>query len=138
MLFFKVWWMKIHPHKTKILTYLYFACIDQGVIFEKLELRLFFRGRFCISLQKSFNNPAMFPDKRKSVSTCPGWVRRCAGRSGRKSTGTGVTSAVAPGWASPESVGTSGTASPAPAPTTSTWSTALAGQRTDATQPPGT
>ena len=79
----------------------------------------------------------MFADKKKSGSTCPGWVRQCAGRSGRKSTGTGVTSAVAPGWASPESVGTSGTASTAPAPTTSTWNTALADQRTDATQPPG-
>merc|ERR1712183_440862 len=45
-------------------------------------------------------------------------------------------SAVAPGWEIPELVGTSGTASTAPAPTTSTWSTAPAGQRTDATRPP--
>ena len=79
----------------------------------------------------------MFTGKKKSGSTCPGWVRRCAGRSGRKSTATGVTSAVAPGSESLELVGTSGTASTAPEPITSTWSTAHAGQRTDVTQPPG-
>ena len=49
---------------------------------------------------------------------------------------TGATFVGARGWVSRESVGTSDTASTAPAPTTFTWSTAPAGPKTGAIQHP--